>query len=199
MANRRKFLAGLGALASGSAAAVGTGAFTTASAERTMEVRVADDSAGYVGLYATDSMFSSKEDGQVKVDFSDVEGNGEGAGIGTFDGGKGVNPDATFNFEELFQIQNREYGGELRVVITTSGFNLDDIEITDSETGDSLMAIDYEDPANAPQVPGSAGKITTDISIETPDTTDMDAGGNLTIHAAAGDNYDNDSFSELFD
>jgi len=50
MANRRKFIAGLGALATGSAAAVGTGAFTSVSAERSVTIDTADDAYAFLRL-----------------------------------------------------------------------------------------------------------------------------------------------------
>ena len=196
---RRKFLATVGSLAAGSAAAIGTGAFTTASADRQMEVRVASDSSGYIGLFDTDSPYSSVNNGQITLDFSEVEGQGEGPGIGTFDKGKGLNPDSTFHFDDVFRIVEREYGGELRVAITTSGFNLENLEITRNKNGDSLLAEDYDDATNAPDV-SNGGSLTANMTIETKDSTDNDAGGTLTIHAAAGAAHDGDnSFTKLFD
>jgi len=59
MANRRKFIAGLGALATGSAAAMGTGAFSSVRAERTISVETAGDVNAYLGLDASgESMLS---------------------------------------------------------------------------------------------------------------------------------------------
>ena len=199
MTKRRKFLAGLGALASGSAAAVGTGAFTTASAERQVNIRVASDSNGYIGLFDTESPYSSVNNGQVTLSFDDIEGRGEGAGIGTFDNGKGLNPNSTYNFDDVFRVVEREYGGQLRMVITTSGFNLENLEIT-SDEGESLLAEDYSDPSSTPRVDAGDGELTASITIETKGSTDTDAGGALTLHAAPGANYEGDnSFTELFE
>jgi hypothetical protein len=197
--DRRKFIAAMGSLAAGGAAATGTGAFTTASADRQMEVRVASDSNGYIGLFDTDSPYSSVNNGQITLDFSEVEGRGEGAGIGTFDDGKGLNPDSEYHFDDVFRIVEREYGGELRVAVTTSGFNLENLEIT-SNNGKSLLAEDYDDAGNAPDVSADGGSLTANVTIETKDSTDMDAGGTLTIHAGAGGTQDGDnSFTEVFE
>ena len=195
MAKRRKFLAGLGALASGSAAAVGTGAFTTASAERRMEVRVASDSNGYIGLFPTDSRYASTDGDQISLDFSELDGYNDDPGIGTFDGGKGLNPSSTFRFDDLFRIQPRTAGAEFRVVATTSGFNLENLDITTNQ-GESLLAKDYEDPSNVPKRSGP-DDLTVNMTIETKDSADSDAGGTLTLHAATGADYEDDSFTEL--
>ncbi|MDB2275158.1 DUF1102 domain-containing protein [Halorubrum ezzemoulense] len=99
MANRRKFLAGLGALASGSAAAVGTGALSSVSAERSVSVAVATDENSFLGLNPTDQR-AYQEGGQLKLDFasSDVQGatNAEG-----------LNPNSRTTFLDLFEVVNR--------------------------------------------------------------------------------------------
>lgn len=50
MTKRRNFIAGLGVLATGSAAAVGSGAFTSVEADRDVTVEVVNDSSGYLSL-----------------------------------------------------------------------------------------------------------------------------------------------------
>jgi hypothetical protein len=83
MANRRKFLAGLGALASGSAAAVGTGALTTTRAERGFKVDTAGDADAYVGLDGNvSSQFVSQSGGTLSLDFATDTSNGEGVNMG---------------------------------------------------------------------------------------------------------------------
>jgi hypothetical protein len=81
MAKRRKFLAGLGALASGSAAAVGTGAFTSASLEnRTVSVGVESDSNSQIGLVAGDVPdISENSNGELELDLTGDEGEGVNA------------------------------------------------------------------------------------------------------------------------
>ena len=99
MANRRKFLAGVGALASGSAAAVGTGAFTNVSAERSVSVNVASDSNAYVGVDTSvgeNANFSELNGGQVEVSL-------DGDGVA----GEGINRNSNNGFLELFEVQNQ--------------------------------------------------------------------------------------------
>ncbi|SDR38827.1 hypothetical protein [Natronobacterium texcoconense] len=52
---RRKFVIGLGALASGTAAAVGTGAFTSVEADRDASIEVTSDSSAYLQISAADT------------------------------------------------------------------------------------------------------------------------------------------------
>ena len=102
---RRKFVIGMGALASGSAAAMGTGAFTSAQAERTIDVDVTGDESGFIGLEAT-SDYAELNSGQLTLNF-----NGDG------DVGDGVNDEGIFYFEDVFKIthQGSEDGKVVRV------------------------------------------------------------------------------------
>jgi hypothetical protein len=105
MANRRKFLAGLGALASGSAAAVGTGAFTSVSANRDLSVAVADDA---------DALLSIDDiDGSPNSAYVDTSGDGVSISITTdidndgTDEGTGLNNNALTKIQDLLRIENQ--------------------------------------------------------------------------------------------
>jgi len=124
---RRKFVVGLGALASGSAAAMGTGAFSSVQADRTVSVEVADDSEAYLRLEGdggdnSDYVTSDGTDGVLTIDLdannsSNVQG-----------GGSGVNPDARTRIDDLFVIENQ---GTQEVEITlnkSSGNDSNDYE-----------------------------------------------------------------------
>jgi len=117
--DRRKFVVGLGALASGSAAAVGTGAFSSVEAERSLSVQIADDSDAYLQFdtdlgNAPDNNYEYAEindDGELEVEFAENDA-----------GGLGVNPNAVTVFEDVFAIKNRgtepmeisvEFGGDV--------------------------------------------------------------------------------------
>ena len=108
MSNRRKFIAGLGALATGSAAAVGTGAFTSATAERTVNVQVAGDASAYLGLEpvsgSPNSDYIVVSNQEVSFDFSGDDGDSSGGG--TVDG-DGFNPDATTRVDDLLRVTNQ--------------------------------------------------------------------------------------------
>ena len=110
MANRRKFLAGLGALASGSAAAVGTGAFTSVSANRDLEVQVADDNSALLGI--------DDIDGSPNSAYVDVNGNSVSIDISSTNGGVGLNDNATTKILDLLKITNQ---GTQNVYVWASG------------------------------------------------------------------------------
>jgi hypothetical protein len=113
MTNRRKFLAGLGALASGSAAAMGTGAFTSVSANRDITVDVAGDASAFLQFTEAEEdgsvtpnaeeYVNIESDGTVAFDFTDTnESAGENA-----TGGSGINDDATTIFDNLLDVTNQ--------------------------------------------------------------------------------------------
>ena len=79
MANRRKFLAGLGALASGSAAAVGTGAFST-STDGSMSVDVVGPGSAYLGVDGNTTSEYVSQSSPVTIDLASDSGNG-GSGL----------------------------------------------------------------------------------------------------------------------
>ncbi len=101
MASRRKFLAGLGALASGTAAAVGTGAFTSVTADRSLTVSVADDSGALLKLDATssneNSAYADESGNEIVVDIAGASG----------DTGSGVNDNAVTEIFDIFDIANQ--------------------------------------------------------------------------------------------
>jgi len=81
---RRKFLIGAGSLAAGSAAAMGTGAFSAMSAERNAGINVVADGDGLVALVdETDSdVVRETGDGELTIDFTS-NGNAGGVNVGS--------------------------------------------------------------------------------------------------------------------
>lgn len=100
MPKRRKFIAGLGALATGSAAAMGTGAFTSVEAERDLTVETADDANAFLGITPYDGpngqYANVQTDGTVDIDFTS---NDAASGVG-------LNKNADTNIENVLQITN---------------------------------------------------------------------------------------------
>lgn len=102
---RRKFVIGMGALTSGAAAAVGSGAFSSVTATRDVDVSVADDASAYLRLEATDG---------ANADYVTDDGNGGTLSIdlspsndGVTGGGEGINPDAVTRIDDLFAVENQ--------------------------------------------------------------------------------------------
>lgn len=190
---RRKYLLALGSLAAGGAAAMGTGAFTKSSSTRSMDVDVAADSSGFVEISALNENYASgTSDGQLELDF------GGDSGLGIFDGdAQGVNPDSTFDFDEVFRIANVSGTGDMRIVVVAEGFDLAGLELTadgqnaiDISAGTSLRARDYSDVDDLPKLV-QPDAVDVDVTIETKDDSTMgDVGGTLTIHTATGGNRD---------
>jgi len=98
---RRKFVVGLGSLAAGASAVMGTGAVTSQTASRDLTVSTASDNSGaYVGLVQLSSHNSqafANPSGQELV--LDVSNNGNG--------GTGINVDGHSRFDDLFGIVNQ--------------------------------------------------------------------------------------------
>ncbi len=130
---RRKFVIGMGALASGAAAVVGTGAFSSVSATRNVDVEVADDASAYLRLQGTggnnsDYVIDDGDGGTLEIDLSasnseDVSG-----------GGEGVNPDAVTEIDNVFTVENQGTQ-EVEVSISKSGDN-DDLVTFHPSNGD---------------------------------------------------------------
>ncbi|MFC7185851.1 hypothetical protein [Halorubrum yunnanense] len=93
-------MAGLGALASGSAAAIGTGAFSSVEAERDVTVEVGGDNSAYLGLKAErdDIISDDGGNGQLSLDFGSQTTN---------KGGEGFNEDAETEIDGVFKIINQ--------------------------------------------------------------------------------------------
>jgi hypothetical protein len=192
---RRKFVLGVGALAAGGAAAVGSGAFTTSSSDRTVDVNIAADSKGFVEITGqSDRYASGTDDGQLELDFNGDALDG-GRIIGPVDD-KGLNPDTEFTFSEVFRVANIGGTGDMRVIIEADGFNLENLELTAAGTqgsvseGTSLRVEDYSNVDSLPKL-FQPGSVDVDFTIETKDDSTMgDVGGTLTIHTATGGNRD---------
>jgi len=111
--NRRKFLIGAGSLAAGSAAAMGTGAFTSVSANRTMEVQVSEDADALLAIEDIDGPNS---------EYVDTSGNTVSIDISSDEGGTGLNDDATTIIKDLLRITNQ---GTQNVYVWAEGLPTD--------------------------------------------------------------------------
>jgi len=83
---RRKFIAGMGSLAAAGAAGIGTGAFTSASATRTVTAHVDNDLNAQIALVpGQHSGIELNGDGELEIDLSG-------------DDGEGVNPNSKYSW-----------------------------------------------------------------------------------------------------
>lgn len=95
--SRRNILIGLGGIVAGGGALVGTGAFTSVQAERTVNVSTAGDSGAFLGLQqvpnsANSSEYASVNDGTLEVTIGEDSA--------------GVNLNAITKIDEVFRVVN---------------------------------------------------------------------------------------------
>jgi len=77
MANRRNVLIGLGGLVAAGGAALGTGAFTTVEAQRTVSIDTAGDADAFLGLEVRSDLESSTDNnGLIQLDLSSANASG---------------------------------------------------------------------------------------------------------------------------
>jgi hypothetical protein len=112
--NRRQALIGIGSLAVGSGAALGSGAFTQVEATRTVDASVVGDSTALLGLIAGSSSAVTNEgnNGQLRIDLS---GNGGSSGVNdeavtTIGEVSGTTSSADGVTSEAFTIENNSQG-----------------------------------------------------------------------------------------
>lgn len=99
--NRRKFVIGVSSLAAGSAAAIGTGAFDSVQAERTVTAELADDADAYLALESGSPHSELQNSGQLKI--IDINGIGNN----DYGGGSGVGGNSEYYFDGVFQVTNQ--------------------------------------------------------------------------------------------
>ncbi|WP_302082415.1 hypothetical protein [Salinibaculum rarum] len=188
---RRKFLVGMGSLAAGGAAAMGTGAFTSAEANRTVNAAVVADESAYLGLMDSDSGLSNDEyakgsgSGKLQLAFDgndqieDPEGFVGGAG-------SGLGADSTYYFDGVFGVASKS---EEQINI--------DIDWSDLDNPDNFyFYTSYTKPSNyeftAPEDHTNrvgngivAGSYTgVGVAIKTPDSLSAEwETGTITVHA----------------
>jgi hypothetical protein len=137
MKRRRLLLCGGATI--GGASILGTGAFTSVSAERTVSVAVAGDASAFLGLDATNAAngaYASEQgdDGELVLDFGDIS---EESRDGTVEsGGSGVNQNAVTDFKDVFRVRNQ-------------GTQPIEVELKDENAGDVLHTNDPWDASRA--------------------------------------------------
>jgi hypothetical protein len=107
MASRRSVLIGLGSLVAGGGALLGTGAFTTVTAERTVNVQTEGDADAFLALAPADRdgdgnneyVSAPGDDGTVEIDLSNSGDNSDGSA-------SGLNQNAETTFRNLVNVTN---------------------------------------------------------------------------------------------
>lgn len=203
MAKRRKFLAGIGALVSGSAAAVGTGALSSVEAERTVDVAVTTDDNALLGLFAenggsvsglTNDEYATVEGNELSLRFdnnSEVSDPTDGFVGGA---GEGLGTDSIYYFDDVFGVASKSEE-QLNIDVDWSGLdNSDNFYFYSSNTKPSNY--DFSVPADHTNRVGNGitgGSFTSvGVAIKTPDTIDSSwEEGTVDIYAESRAELDN--------
>ncbi|MGQ4554362.1 hypothetical protein [Halobellus sp. GM3] len=100
MASRRTVLVGLGGLVAGGGALIGTGAFTTVEAQRTVSVSTAGDANAFLALTPArgDSAYVDDSGDTIQINLDGTDSNNGAA--------SGLNQNARTRFENLVQVAN---------------------------------------------------------------------------------------------
>ncbi len=113
--NRRNVLVGLGTIVAGGGAALGTGAFSSVEADRTVNVSVEGDSSAFLQLDPSPSGYANNTDGTLQID---LDANGPSSG-------NGLNANATTTIGPLFTAGNESDGGiDLHITADGSASNI---------------------------------------------------------------------------
>jgi hypothetical protein len=201
--DRRKFIAGLGSLTAAGAAGIGTGAFSSAEAERTVDVAVTTDNNALLGLFAENSgsvgglendEYATVEGNQLSLRFdesSEVSDPTDGF-VGGAGGGLGT--DSIYYFDAVFGAASKSEE-QLNIDVDWSGLdNPDSFYFYSSNTKPSNY--DFSVPADHTNRVGNGitgGSFTSvGVAIKTPDTTDASwETGSVDIYAESLQELDN--------
>jgi len=105
--DRRTFAVSLGTLAGGAATVLGTGAFSSVSADRNFDVVVSGDANAYLGLKPHPGPNGAYADTTTQDELAiDFTGSNSNIG-GDIAGGKGINANALSTFRNVFRITNQ--------------------------------------------------------------------------------------------
>ena len=173
MANRRSVLIGLGGLVAGGGALLGTGAFTTVEAERTVSIETAGDADAFLGLDVDDDYDAGDGDiVQINLD-GDAEADGEGLLL-----------DATTTYEPILVVENNgtQDVQSLTVEVDDPVDGIDmsfDLHDEYEFDGDDGFAADSGDSIS--ELPLGVGESAAfDLSVTT-DSEEVDAGDDFDI------------------
>jgi len=149
MANRRSVLIGLGGLVAGGGALLGTGAFTSVSAERTVNVATSGDASAFLSLQAADrtddtddspsnigdedqvnqNEYVQQTDGTIVINLDG--GSGDDGDVD--DAGTGLNQRAKTTFENLVTVTNNGTQNVNSLTLSMAVTDLDTSNIGDSQ------------------------------------------------------------------
>lgn len=176
---RRKLLTGLGMLAAGGAATVGTGAFTSAEASRSVTVTVEGDADAYLSLDASTSSensgFTTQSVDGIGIDINDV--------TGVTDPADGVGLDSVYELDKLFQVENQ---GTQEIEFEIETLSGDDFGVGEDElTVEFYTGSDADDPLGDPVTLGTGDSEDIGVKVDINDPGIDDFSAEATVSADA--------------
>jgi hypothetical protein len=188
-------LVGLGGLVAGGGALIGTGAFTTVEAERTVNISTAGDGSAFLGLEparAGGNFVDNSTDNTIAINLDGTDSNNGNA--------SGLNENARTRFERLVDITNNGTQD-----ITTIEFEIAETALGDDASKDHEEAFkiatgedtlnpkdgspvdlfDDSSDVNGPLTPGNVVTFGVEIDLLDPDISAIDSNAefDLTIRA----------------
>ncbi|MYL18144.1 DUF1102 domain-containing protein [Halorubrum terrestre] len=174
--NRRNFVAGIGATVAGGAIATGTGAFTSVQADRSVSIAVGDEEASsYLVLDALaqgnseNGAFASNSGGSSGTELT-LDFNSEIPDPPNAEGGEGPGKNSTYEFDEVFEVQNQGTQDVDVAIETLDNTQFEDT--SDSNPTDTLTLSFYPDsdagsPLDGnPESVAAGGSLTVGVKIE---------------------------------
>ncbi|TKX80484.1 hypothetical protein [Halorubrum sp. SD626R] len=182
MANRRNVLIGLGSLVAGGGALLGTGAFTSVEANRTVSVQTAGDADALLAFEAANDnpYVSIPTDGQIEINLDNTSGNSNATGL---------NQNAITTFDELVQITNNgtQPVGTLEFeIVDNNGDDQDVLSVvykgnvqTDTTSGNSEYS--SGDVLSSNIGIGDTATFGLQVDLLNSGTTELDSGDDFTL------------------
>lgn len=157
--NRRNVLVGLGTIVAGGGAALGTGAFSSVQADRTVSLDVASDSSALLGISVTDAIAGSGEEATIDLSASNLDADG-------------LNIDATTVFEEAVTITNQGSDD-----VTSISFDADTSGTAEIDSINFDLSDGQDEPSTTALTTGNG----LDYDLEIVTTEDASDGGSFNI------------------
>jgi hypothetical protein len=178
---RRKFIAGMGSLAAAGAAGIGTGAFTSVQADRSVSVETADDNDAFLAIETQNTPngndYAGTSGGTVELDFTSTPANGSG-----------LNENADTTIRDILQVTNQ---GTEDVIVgvsnlpTSMSIYTDDGDVAANGNSTSLNQDSYG-PGSGNLAYVQVGETMEDVGVKFRDPpSDLDFDGTITFNAIA--------------
>lgn len=153
---RRKFVLGLGTVAVGGSTLLGSGAFSSVEAHRSITVEVADDNEAFLALVPTTEYTIVSGNGMFTLDLTPNNP--------TDAGGTGVNANAETIIKDAFKVENR---GTQTVEISFKGGTLSGVEIKLSDVSDDLTVsiTPFENASASDLIVGPGESVSYDVTV----------------------------------